>query len=225
MNYFITATDTDGGKTFVTALLTRAFQKLGLKTIAIKPIASGSWNDSKILQEAAKNQLMLEEITPVFYKNPLAPLNAAPLEGKMFSLNQVLPTLQELQKKHSSIFVEGVGGWLVPLSPTESLPELVLAIGFPVLVVVRNRLGAMNHTLLTLDSIEHYGCTCSGILLNHHPDDKDDFSAQSNRIFFQELAKKRGFPIFLEVESDQEELSPKQLQCFKSSPVFHAEAS
>ncbi|KAB2643489.1 MAG: dethiobiotin synthase [Verrucomicrobia bacterium] len=94
MNYFITATDTDGGKTFLTALLTRALRTLGFNTIALKPIASGSWNDSQILQEAAKNQLTLEEITPVFYQNPLAPLIAAPLEGKIFSLNQVLPPLQ-----------------------------------------------------------------------------------------------------------------------------------
>ncbi|MDH4470169.1 MAG: dethiobiotin synthase [Verrucomicrobiae bacterium] len=214
MNYFITATDTDGGKTFLTALLTRALRTLGFNTIALKPIASGSWNDSQILQEASEHQLRLEEITPVFYKTPLAPIHAAPLEGTFFSLDQVLPALAQLKKKHASMIVEGVGGWLVPLSSTESLPDLARAIGFPILLVVRNRLGAINHALLTLDSIRHSGCTCAGIILNHHPDDKDDIAAKGNRLFFKELTQRRGLSIFLEIESDQKELSPTQLQYF-----------
>ena len=75
----------------------------------------------------------------------------------------------------------------------------------------------MNHALLTLDSIKHSGCTCAGIILNHHPEDQDDIAAQGNRIFFQELAKTRGLPIFLEIESNQKALSPTQLQCFNTN--------
>ena len=215
LNFFITATDTDAGKTYVTALLTRALRKAGFGTVAMKPLASGGWGDSEALRAAADNTLSLEEITPVFYKAPLVPLDAAPLEGKVFSSKQVLPTFERLRKKYPSLLVEGVGGWLVPLSPTESLPDLVRAMNLPVLLVVRNRLGALNHTLLTLESIEHHGLTCAGLLINHHPTDQADPAIEGYRHFFKELAKKRGFPIFLEVEVGQEEMNYKDLFCEK----------
>ena len=205
-NYFITATDTDAGKTYVTSLLTRAFRKAGWNTVAIKPLASGGLSDAEMLQAAADHELTLEEITPVHYKAALGPLDAAPLEGKVFSIEQVLPTFLRLQKKYSSILIEGVGGWLVPLSPKEGLPDLAAAIGFPVLIVVRNRLGALNHTLLTLESIKGYGLTCSGILLNHHPEDKDDPATEGNRRFLKEITQKNQWPIFLEIEPDQKEI-------------------
>lgn len=206
MNFFITATDTDAGKTYVTALLTRALRKAGFGTVATKPIASGGWGDAEALRAAADHELTLEEITPVFYKAPLVPLDAAPLEGKVFSSEQVLPTFERLRKKHPSLLVEGVGGWLVPLSPTESLPDLVRVMNLSVLVVVRNRLGALNHTLLTLESIEHHGLTCAGLLINHHPADVDDPAIEGYRHFFKELAKKKGFPIFLEIDPGQSEI-------------------
>ncbi|MFZ4115346.1 MAG: dethiobiotin synthase [Chthoniobacterales bacterium] len=207
MNYFITATDTNAGKTYVTALLTRAFRKLGLDTLAMKPIACGDWSDSKILQSAAGNTLTLEEITPVYCQTPLAPIHAAQREGKLFSIDHVLPAFHHLRKKTSSLLVEGVGGWLALLSPTESLADLACAIQFPILLVVRNRLGAMNHALLTLESIKHHGCHCAGIILNHHPDDEGDLAIEGYRHFFKELSQERKFPIFLEVEPGQEEIS------------------
>lgn len=208
--FFITATDTDAGKTYVTALLTRSLRALGVNAVAMKPIASGSMIDSQTLHEAAEGELSLQEITPVFYQAPLAPLDAAPLEGKLFSSKEVLPTFFDLHKKYSSLLVEGVGGWLVPLSPTESLPDLARAMGFPVLVVVRNRLGALNHALLTLESIRHHGLHCAGIILNHHPHDQGDLAMEGYRRFFKNLCEKEKLPLFLEVASGQKEISFSQ---------------
>lgn len=216
MNYFITGTDTGVGKTYVTALLVRAFRKLGHKTVAMKPIACGSLDDSRILQAAADHQIPLAKITPVYYKAPLSPLDAAKKEGKQFAMGQVLSIFNNLQKKHTSILVEGVGGWLVSLSPTESVADLAAATKLPILLVVRNRLGAMNHALLTLESIKHHGCACSGILLNHHPDDDGDLAIKEYRYFFKELCKKKKLPVFLEIEPGQEEigLEPFFSPCF-----------
>ncbi|MBX9743147.1 MAG: dethiobiotin synthase [Chthoniobacterales bacterium] len=205
-NFFITATDTDAGKTYVTALLTKAMRKAGWKTVAIKPLASGGRGDSIALQAAGDDELTLDEITPVFYQASLGPLDAAPLEGEIFSIEQVLPTIQKLQKKYSSLLFEGVGGWLVPLSPGKMLPDLVRAIGSPIILVVRNRLGAMNHTLLTLESIAHRGFHCAGMILNHHPEDQEDPAIPGNRRFFQELSKKQHHSFFLEIHPHQQEL-------------------
>ena len=207
MQYFITGTDTNVGKTFATALLTRHLRKAGHGTVAIKPIAAGSLEDSEVLRAAADNQLSLDEITPVFYKAALAPCDAAPLEERVFSCEEVLSTVERLKKKHPSLLVEGVGGWLVPLSENYLIADLAHDIGFPVVIVVRNRLGAMNHTLLTLASIKSYDLTCAGIILNHHPEDSEDPAIPGNRYFFRELTKKLELPIFLELEAEQGEIA------------------
>jgi hypothetical protein len=81
MTFFITGTDTDAGKTFVTALLTRSLRKAGFDTVAMKPISCGEPRDTGALREAADNELSIEEVTPVAYKAPLAPIEAARLEG------------------------------------------------------------------------------------------------------------------------------------------------
>ncbi|HLB33103.1 MAG: dethiobiotin synthase [Verrucomicrobia bacterium RIFCSPHIGHO2_12_FULL_41_10] len=225
MNYFITSTDTNAGKTYATALLTRSLRKAGWNTVAMKPLSCGGLDDSETLRAAADNELSLEEVTPVSYKAALGPLDAAPLEGKQFSCEEIIPTFQHLRKKYSSLLVEGIGGWLVPLSPKESLPDLVQAMGLPVLLVVRNRLGALNHTLLTLESIQHHGMTCDGILLNHHPEDQDDLAIEGNRRFLQKLAIKLQLPFFLEIYPKQVTIDVSQFIQTKPSPLFQSSRS
>jgi dethiobiotin synthetase len=99
--------------------------------------------------------------------------------------------------------VEGVGGWIVPLTKDYSSADLAKAMGLPVLLVVRNKLGALNHTLLTLESIASHGLTCGGIVLNNHPDDAGDLAAEGNRRLLPELTK---IPILFEISSGQTDL-------------------
>ncbi|MEI6081349.1 MAG: dethiobiotin synthase [Verrucomicrobiota bacterium] len=203
MNLFITGTDTDAGKTFVTALLTRSLRKAGFDTVAMKPISCGEPEDSRRLREAADNELSMEEVTPVAYKDPLAPIEAARIEERSFDPSEVLPTFERLHQTHHSLLVEGVGGWLVPLTKDYSTADLAKAMGFPILLVVRNRLGALNHTLLTLESISAHGLTCEGIVLNNHPDDIGDRAAEGNRRLMSELTN---VPILFEISPGQTEL-------------------
>ena len=203
MNLFITGTDTDAGKTFVTALLTRSLRKAGFDTVAMKPISCGEPEDSKRLREAADNELSMKEVTPVAYKAALAPIEAARLEERSFDPSKVLPTFERLHQTHRSLLVEGVGGWLVPLTKDYSTADLAKAMGFPILLVVRNRLGALNHTLLTLESISAHGLTCEGIVLNNHPDDIGDLAAEGNRRLMSELTN---VPILFEISPGQTEL-------------------
>ena len=203
MNFFVTATDTDAGKTFVTALLTRSLRKAGFDTVAMKPISCGEPEDTLVLQAAADFELTQEEVTPVSYKAPLAPIEAARLEGRLFNPTEVLPTFERLHSTHRSLLVEGVGGWLVPLAQNYSGADLARAMGLPVLLVVRNRLGALNHALLTLESIQAHGLTCGGIILNNHPADANDLAAAGNRRLLPELTK---VPILFEIAPKQSEL-------------------
>ena len=203
MNFFITGTDTNAGKTFVTALLTRSLRKAGFDTVAMKPISCGEPEDSRALLKAADNELSIEEVTPVSYSAPLAPIEAARLEGRTFDPSEILPTFERLHRTHRSLLVEGVGGWIVPLTKDYSSADLAKAMGLPVLLVVRNKLGALNHTLLTLESIASHGLTCGGIVLNNHPDDAGDLAAEGNRRLLPELTK---IPILFEISTGQTEI-------------------
>jgi len=203
MNLFITGIDTNAGKTFVTELLTRSLRKAGFDTVAMKPISCGEPEDSRRLRAAADNELSMDEVTPVAYAAPLAPIEAARLEGRSFDSSEVLPIFERLHRTHRSLLVEGVGGWLVPLAQDYSTADLAKTIGFPVLLVVRNRLGALNHTLLTLESIAAHGLTCEGIVLNNHPEDVGDLAADGNRRL---LSKLTNIPILFEISPGQSDL-------------------
>jgi dethiobiotin synthetase len=203
MNFFVTATDTDAGKTYVTSLLTRSLRQAGFDTVAMKPVSCGEPEDTLVLQAAADFELTQEEVTPVCYAAPLAPIEAARLEGRIFNPMEVLPTFERLHHSHRSLLVEGVGGWLVPLAKNYSGADLAKALGLPVLLVVRNHLGALNHTLLTLESIRFHGLTCGGIVLNNHPADADDLADESNRRLLPTLTS---IPILFEITPHQAEL-------------------
>ena len=203
MNFFVTGTDTDAGKTFVTALLTRSLRRAGFDTVAMKPVSCGEPEDSAALRAAADGELSAGEVTPVSYAAPLAPIEAARLERRMFDPEEVLPVFRRLRSTHRSLLVEGVGGWLVPLAPGYSTADLAKAMDLPVLLVVRNRLGSLNHALLTLESIHGHGLTCGGIVLNNHPTDNGDTSREGNRRLLTELT---GIPVLFEVSPGQTDL-------------------
>ena len=200
MNFFITGTDTDSGKTFVTALLTRSLRRAGFDTVAMKPVSCGEPGDTMLLGKAGDWTLTPGEVTPVSYSAPLAPIEAARLEGRNFQPSDILPTFSRLRRTHASLLIEGIGGWLVPLSETYTSADLAKELGLPVLLVVRNRLGALNHALLTLESISGHGLTCGGIVLNNHPSDAADPAAGGNRRLLPLLTK---VPILFEIEPNQ----------------------
>lgn len=203
MNFFVTGTDTDAGKTFVTALLTRSLRKAGFDTVAMKPVSCGEPGDTEEIRAAAENELSSGEVTPVAYKAPLAPIEAARLEGRTFEPEEVLAVFRNLRATHLSMLVEGVGGWLVPLAPGYTSADLAVAMGLPVLLVVRNRLGCVNHTLLTLESIKAHGLTCAGIVLNNHPADNGDAAREGNRRLIPTLTD---VPVLFEIMPGQKEL-------------------
>jgi len=208
MNFFITGTDTNAGKTFVTALLTRALRARGFETIALKPLCSGERSDVEILQAASDHRLTLDETNPVWLREPAAPLVAARLENRTLSLDALEAWFRTLSEKHSSLLVEGAGGWLVPITPTETIADFAARLALPVVLVVANRLGCINHTLLTLESIRARGLQCPGIVLNTLST-TEDIATRTNREILEQHT-----PILLEVHPGQSEIPPPNLAHF-----------
>ncbi len=202
MNHFITGTDTGVGKTYVTAMLIRSLRKAGLDSVGMKPICCGDRDDAELLCEASGGGATIDEINPIWFRTPAAPYTASMVENRAIDLDAIRASFAALRRRHRSVLVEGVGGWLVPIRKDYLVRDLAAEFGLPVLLVVRNRLGALNHALLTLQSIKAGGLTCEGIILNN-ADELADIATTTNRSLLEDLT---GIPVMFEIEKNQTEI-------------------
>jgi len=202
VNFFVTGTDTDVGKTFFTVLLIRSLRSAGIDAVGYKPVACGGWDDVDALVAAADGVEPRAAICPVHLPMPASPLTAAWAHERVLDPAAMVAGYHALAARHEMVIVEGAGGWLVPITTDYFLADLATELALPVIVVVKSRLGALNHTLLTLESLERRGLHCAGIVLNH-AGVSDDPAAHSNRATFELL---RRAPILCEIMKDQQGL-------------------
>lgn len=189
---FITGTDTGVGKTVLTALLLRHLRQSGCHALAMKPFCSGFRADALLLRDMQDGLLTLEEINPFFVPLPMAPA-AVGGRSKVIRLDTVLGKIRAMARRGDILLVEGIGGLLVPLGQNYTVADLIRRLGCAVLVVSRNRLGTINHTLLTINSIQNVGIKQLAIVMMGEK--KPDISAKTNPKIIQKMASKT--PIFL----------------------------
>lgn len=202
MHYFITGTDTDAGKTYVTCLLIEALRRAGRDAVGFKPFACGDRLDALALRQASEDALTLEEVNPVYLKVPASPYAAALLENRTVDAEVARQAFFSLAARHAQVLVEGAGGWEVPLQGKDTMADFAVSLGLPVIVVVNNKLGCLNHTILTVRSIQARGLTCTGIILNHVRDERDSASI-SNRLVLEHFLD---VPVLAEVMHGETEL-------------------
>ena len=175
---FITGTDTGVGKTVLTALLVCHLRETGREVIASKPFCSGSREDVELLRRLQEDRLGLDEINPYFFPEPLAPFVATPLQGGNPSLRTALGFLNGFERVREQrnvvgpcssrrirsrkragrmVLIEGIGGVLVPLGKDYSVLDLIVGLKCPCIVVGRNALGTINHSLLTVRMLQDAG--------------------------------------------------------------------
>ncbi|KKO46456.1 dethiobiotin synthetase [Arsukibacterium ikkense] len=169
---FITATDTDAGKTFVSCLLLQGYTQLGVAAAGVKPIAAGADehgqnSDALLLQRHSGIALPYAVVNPICYQAAVAPHLAAlseqrPVDETM--LNRALANWQQLPLQQ--LLIEGAGGWLLPIGKQRYLADWVGAQQLPVLLVVGMKLGCLNHAMLTVREIARSGCTLVGWVAN-----------------------------------------------------------
>jgi len=176
---FITGTDTDVGKTWVTVRLIGALRERGVDAVGMKPIESGGTKDSEaLLAASSRDDLALCDVNPINLSEPVAP--AASRDGVMIDFDQLCEAYENLAAKSELVFIEGAGGWVVPVDETRTMVDLAVQLGQPVLIVAANRLGVMNHTLLTLTALRAAGLECIGVLLNTFGESGEDVSRETN---------------------------------------------
>ena len=206
MNLFLTGTDTNVGKTYIASRLVKALRDAGRPSVGFKPICCGPRDDAEALHAASGGAVSLNDVNPVWLRPPVAPYTASMIEGRMIDLALIHETFARLRSVHDSVIVEGVGGWRVPITSDYFVSDLAADFGLPVVVVVANRLGALNHSLLTVESIRARGLECAGIILNHHVqmENEAEIATSTNAAVIEELLKA---PILLEVGYGQENLT------------------
>lgn len=203
MRLFLTGTDTDVGKTYVAALLIRALRGARLDSVGMKPICCGGREDAELLHAASDEVLALNDVNPVWLRTPAAPYTAAMIENRAIDLALIRETFTRVGAAHQSVIVEGVGGWLVPIARDYLVRDLAVEMALPVAVVVANRLGAINHTLLTVESIRAAGLECAGVILNQAAA-LQDIATATNRGVIEELA---GVPVLFDIAHGQDSLA------------------
>ena len=199
MNYFVTGTDTDCGKTYVTALLVQAARAAGVDAIGAKPFCCGPRTDVEILATASGGVESLDAINPVWLKTPAAPRACELLGEPAADIPGALAAVRGLAARHTQVFCEGAGGWLVPIAANCTIADFAVELAWPVIVVVRNKLGALNHALLTLESIRNRDLPLAGIILNDLEGQMDEATRTNRRV----LEESCGCPILAEVGRGQ----------------------
>lgn len=174
--YFVTGTDTEVGKTYVTTQLMAAYIRLEERVAGLKPIAAGVENingkrvnaDAYALQQTANVPLPMATINPFCFDEPIAPHIAAARQNMALTRQQVKAALTKCLSQIDAdyCFIEGAGGWLLPLNTKETLADVVADLQVPVILVVGMRLGCLNHAMLSMRAIRQHGCECVGWVAN-----------------------------------------------------------
>jgi dethiobiotin synthetase len=153
---FVTGTDTGVGKTVLTAMLLAFFRGRGGNALAMKPFCSGSRGDARLLLALQNDRLALNEVNPFYFDKPLAPAVAAG-RGRAVPMEAALEKIRGLAAGCDLLIVEGVGGLVVPLGKEYTVRDLIRRLKCRVIVVCPNRLGVINHAVLTAEALEEVG--------------------------------------------------------------------
>ena len=171
---FVTGSDTGVGKTVIAGAIAAAMKAHGLNVGVMKPVASGAKEiGGKLVSEDAVYLKKIIDSTddddlvnPVLLKPPLAPTIAASKTGVTIDIEKIWKAYEELTNKHDFVVVEGIGGLMVPIDDTLFVADLVRKMDLPLVIVSRDYLGTINHTLLTVEYARSRNLRIKGIVIN-----------------------------------------------------------
>ncbi len=169
----VTGTDTAVGKTYVSCLLVQELRAKGINAVGYKPVSSGDREDARLLAEASGG-VDIDLINPYHYEVPVAPMVAAMLQGTEVDIDLIRSRFEELCNQYDYVVVEGAGGWLVPYTKEASIGDVFKAYDLPVILVIGNKLGAINHTCLSIQAMKQDGYDRVSLVLNNLQEELDN---------------------------------------------------
>jgi len=193
--FFITAIDTDAGKTITTGLLAAYMKSLGLDITTMKLAQTGCVNISDditthrfLMSEPLSNDDVNGASCSYLFKFPASPNLSAALEEQEIDLEKLINDIRNIQQKYQHVLVEGVGGLMVPLTNSTLVTDFIVTHDFPVILVTSGRLGSINHTLLTLEVLKHRGLSLYGVVYNNYPVTAPEITDES-RLYLHRAVK------------------------------------
>ncbi|PAW81922.1 MAG: dethiobiotin synthase [Pedosphaera sp. Tous-C6FEB] len=182
----VTGSDTGVGKTVVTAWLTRFARAQGINAVALKPMCSGGRDDAAALHAANDGVLTLTEVNPWHFRAALAPVLAARREGRGVAAAEVITQVRAVARRFEWVVVESAGGLLSPLGEGFDTRDWITAFRATPVVVVPNRLGAVNQARLVLAALPKSARARAVVVLMSPP--RRDASARTNAVLLEEFA-------------------------------------
>lgn len=182
--FFITGTDTDIGKTIITAGIACILKQQGYKTAVYKPVQSGAQKtkDGLISPDLEFVKKISTNITLKSTYNleaPIAPSVAAEIEKVEILPEKILKDFKSLKRDHNFVIVEGAGGILVPIYKNFLIRDLIKLLDLPLIIVSRPSLGTINHTLLTIEAAKAKNIEILGIIISNYPEHTKDIAIKT----------------------------------------------
>ena len=203
-NIFVTATGTDVGKTYVSALIVKKMRDLGYNCGYFKPAVSGmvdNENDCSYVMKTAEIKGKPEDYITYSFKPALSPHLASKIENRPIELDKIIEHYKRLSKEFDCILVEGAGGIVCPFSNTLLLPDVIKALGLDVIIVASAQLGTINSTVLTVEYAKNHEINVKGIILNNF--DKNNLMHTDNKACIEKLT---GVKVIATVAQGQTEI-------------------
>jgi len=216
MNLFITGTDTDVGKTIVTAGVAAVMQSLGYIIGVYKPVQSGSVKHKGFL--ISPDLKFTKSIDPniktkcsyTLY-HPVAPSLAAKVENVKINTKAILNDYLSLKASCDIVLVEGAGGLMVPICDNFLMADMAKMLQLPVVIVARPDLGTINHTLLTINAAKHAGLRVIGVIINNYPVGTKDLAIKEAPAIIEELSGVKILGIIPKLEIFNSSFNPESL--------------
>ena len=174
---FIIGIDTEIGKTTISAGLGNLLFQKGIKIGVMKPFATGikiyskdfKSHDAEILKKASSNEDNDDIINPYFYSIPTAPYLAKKIlkVNEEIDVGEILSKYKELEKRYEFTIVEGIGGLMVPLGKNFFVADLASIINVPVILIMSNKIGSINHIIMTYRLAMLYKLKIKGVIINN----------------------------------------------------------
>jgi len=200
---FVAGTDTGVGKTLVAGALAEALKQKGFRVGVMKPVACGSREDALFLKACASSKAPLSDIMPVYLKHPLSPNVAAKMERKKIDVHRILLAAKKIKESGCDfLVVEGCGGLLVPIVQGVFVVDLIPMLGAQAILVSRSGLGAINHSLLSLEALRSRGIEPLGVLFNRLSSGPMSVPEKTNPEVVAETGRTRSLGVFPHMKKD-----------------------
>ncbi len=196
---FVTATDTNTGKTVVSGAIAQILREQGIKVGVFKPIATGCRKerglliseDAEFLSKCCDGALDLADINPISYELPAAAILCAEVEKRPVDFEPACRAYEHICSKSDVVIVEGIGGIKVPITGNVDVLTLAQAFAMPIIIVARAGLGTINHTLLTIEAIHSAGLNLAGVVINGYDELNDNIVQRTNPGIIEQFGKTR----------------------------------